>query len=71
MEHEKHFKAGMGTESVAPFLRSFVQMVRPNRILEVGAGYTTPFLLEGLELNNEIINEGNLDQKYVDWHQEN
>ena len=68
MEYEKHFKAGMGTESVAPFLRSFVQMVRPNRILEVGAGYTTPFLLEGLELNNEIINEGNLDQKYVDWH---
>jgi len=71
MEYEKHFKAGMGTESVAPFLRSFIQMVRPNRILEVGAGYTTPFLLEGLELNNEIINEGNLDQKYVDWHQKN
>ena len=68
MEYEKHFKAGMGTESVAPFLRSLIQMVRPNRILEVGAGYTTPFLLEGLELNNEIINEGNLDQKYVEWH---
>jgi len=68
MEYEKHFKAGMGTESVAPFLRSLIRMVRPNRILEVGAGYTTPFLLEGLELNNEIINEGNLDQKYVEWH---
>ena len=49
MEHEKHFKAGMGTESVAPFLRSLVRMIRPYRILEVGAGYTTPFLLEGLE----------------------
>ena len=44
MEYEKHFKAGMGTESVAPFLRSFVRMVRPNRILEVGAGYTTCLL---------------------------
>ena len=68
MEYKEYFRAGMGTESVAPFLRSFIQMVRPNRILEVGAGYTTPFLLEGLELNNEIINEGNLDQKYVEWH---
>lgn len=68
IEYEEYFRAGMGTESVAPFLRSFVQMVRPNRILEVGAGYTTPFLLEGLELNNEIIDEGNLDKKYVEWH---
>ena len=71
MEYKEHFKAGMGTESAAPFLRSLVRMIRPYRILEVGAGYTTPFLLEGLELNNEIIDEGNLDKKYVDWHQEN
>ena len=71
VEYEKHFRAGMGTESLAPFLRSLVRMVRPNRILEVGAGYTTPFLLEGLEQNNEILDEGNLDKQYVDWHQEN
>ena len=58
----------MGTESVAPFLRSLIQMVRPQRILEVGAGYTTPFLLDGLENNKEIIDEGNLDTKYVEWH---
>jgi predicted O-methyltransferase YrrM len=68
IEHEKYFRPGMGTENVAPFLRTLIQMVRPQRILEIGAGYTTPFLLEGLELNNEIINEGNLDQKYVEWH---
>ena len=71
MEHEKSYVPGMGTESAAPFLRSLVRMIRPNRILEVGAGYTTPFLLEGLELNNEILDEGNLDKRYVDWHQEN
>ena len=77
MEYEKHFKAGMGTESVAPFLRSFIQMVRPNRILEIGAGYTTPFLLEALNKNNKIMDEGNLmegwglqDKKYVEWHKE-
>ena len=45
MEYEEHFKAGMGTESAAPFLRSLVRMIRPYRILEVGAGYTTPFLV--------------------------
>ena len=71
MEYEEFFAPGMGTESAAPFLRSLVRMIRPQRILEVGAGYTTPFLLEGLEQNNEILDEGNLDKRYVDWHQEN
>ena len=68
MEYEKHFRAGMGTESVAPFLRSLIQMVRPQRILEIGAGYTSLFLLDGLENNKTIIDEGNLDKKYVEWH---
>ena len=71
MEYEEFFVPGMGTESAAPFLRSLVRMIRPQRILEVGAGYKTPFLLEGLEKNNEILDEGNLDKRYVDWHQEN
>lgn len=68
MEHEKYFRPGLGTESVAPFLRSFIQMVRPQRILEVGAGYTTPFLLDGLENNKMILDEGNLDMEYLEWH---
>jgi predicted O-methyltransferase YrrM len=36
---------GMGTEVVAPLLASLVQMHRPQRVLEVGMGYTTPFLV--------------------------
>ncbi len=68
IEYEEYFRAGMGTESVAPFLRSFIQMVRPQRILEIGAGYTSLFLLDGLENNKIIIDEGNLDKKYVEWH---
>ena len=43
LEYPQHFRAGMGTENVAPFLRSMVQLTRPNRILEIGAGYTTPW----------------------------
>jgi hypothetical protein len=41
------------------------------RILEVGAGYTTPFLLDGLKANEEIFDEGNLDPSYKKWHESN
>ena len=34
------------------FLRAMAQMLRPKNVLEIGAGYTTPFLLEAL-VNNE------------------
>ena len=56
-EYQDHYRKGMGTESVGPLLRSLVRMVRPNRVLEIGAGYTTPFLLEGLEKNEELFDD--------------
>lgn len=34
----------MGTEVVAPLLAHLVRLIRPRRVLEVGMGYTTPFL---------------------------
>ena len=71
MEHEKYFRRSMGTENVGPLLRTLVQMIRPQRILEVGAGYTTPFLLDGLKANDEIFDEGNLDPSYKKWHKSN
>ncbi|SFT36110.1 Methyltransferase domain-containing protein [Actinopolyspora lacussalsi subsp. righensis] len=39
---------GMGTEVVAPLLSNLIHMVRPTRVLEVGMGYTTPFLAKAL-----------------------
>ncbi|WP_406161741.1 hypothetical protein [Streptomyces canus] len=39
---------GMGTEAVAPFLAGLIRMTRPRRVLEVGTGYTTPFLAVAL-----------------------
>lgn len=66
LEYPEHFRPGMGTEVVAPFLRSMVQMLRPNRILEIGAGYTTPFLLEGLVNNEQVFDDGNLDESYFE-----
>lgn len=38
----------MGTEVVAPFLVNLVHMLRPQRVLEVGMGYTTPYLATAL-----------------------
>lgn len=39
---------GMGTEVVAPLLATLVQLHRPRSVLEVGMGYTTPFLAGAL-----------------------
>ena len=71
MEHKEHYRKGMGTENVGPLLRTLVQMIRPQRILEVGAGYTTPFLLDGLNANEEIFDDGNLDPRYEKWYKSN
>lgn len=38
----------MGTEAVAPLLAALLRLVRPERVLEVGMGYTTPFLAGAL-----------------------
>ena len=71
MEHKEHYRKGMGTENVGPFLRTLVQMTRPQRILEIGAGYTTPFILDGLKANEEMFNDGNLDPRYEKWYKSN
>lgn len=46
---EKLRVAGMGTEQVAHLLVAVIGMVRPRRVLEVGMGYTTPFLAAALD----------------------
>lgn len=51
-EHVKSlFVPGMGTENVAPLLYALARMTRPRTVLEVGLGYTTPFLAQGLADN--------------------
>src|SRR5439155_9930248 len=41
----------MGTERVADLLYALVRFTRPRRLLEIGAGYTTPFILQALADN--------------------
>ena len=74
MEYDDHYRSQMGTENVAPLLRSLIRMVRPQRVLEIGAGYTTPFLLDGLEKNEELFDDGSgrcLNKEYAKNHKEN
>ena len=42
---------GYGTEEVGPLLYSLVRMTRPRNVLEVGLGYTSPFLAQALADN--------------------
>ena len=39
-------------------------MVRPQRVLEVGVGYTTPFITEAIEENFQVDFDGNRDSEY-------
>jgi predicted O-methyltransferase YrrM len=49
----------MGTDGVAPLLHALLKLVRPQRVLEVGMGYTTPFLASALsEIAEETLAEG-------------
>ena len=47
-EAAKLFSPTMGTEMVGPLLYDLVMMTRPKRVLEIGAGYTSLFLLQAL-----------------------
>ncbi|ABM74607.1 Hypothetical protein NATL1_00431 [Prochlorococcus marinus str. NATL1A] len=64
IEYPIFYRPGMGTENVGSFLRSMVMMLRPKRVLEIGAGYTTPFLLEALINNERVFDDGNLSESY-------
>ena len=39
---------GMGTENVGPLIYSLIQIIRPEKVLEVGLGYSTALISEGL-----------------------
>ena len=57
IKYKKWFRPGMGTENVGPFLQSLMGLSRPERVLEIGVGYTTPFLIEGIVKNNNLFIE--------------
>jgi predicted O-methyltransferase YrrM len=42
-----------GTENTAWFLFSMIKMLKPQKVLEIGIGYTTPFLVYANKLNTE------------------
>ena len=66
IEYANLYRKGMGTENVGGFLRAMTLMLRPSRILEIGAGYTTPFLLEALVNSERVYDDGNLQESYFE-----
>jgi predicted O-methyltransferase YrrM len=49
------FVPEMGTECTAYLLYWLVRMTRPRKVLEIGMGYTTPFLAKALHDNVEAV----------------
>jgi predicted O-methyltransferase YrrM len=45
----------MGTDATAPLLYWLIRTMRPQHVLEVGMGYTTPFLARGLRDNEDAV----------------
>ena len=69
--------ASMGTEHMGPMLYAMIKFIRPHRILEIGSGLTTLFILaalkeisdlEKVEFNGKQSNY-NLDFKNHDYYQ--
>ena len=60
----------MGTENVAPLLYSLARTTRARRILEIGAGYSTPFLLRALldNLDDFRCERDQLAEKTARYH---
>ena len=44
----------MGTENMGPFLYSLIKFVRPHRVLEIGSGLTTIYILAALKEISEL-----------------
>jgi predicted O-methyltransferase YrrM len=47
----------MGVENLGPFLYSFLRMTKCRKIVEIGAGFTSIWILQALKDNDEEMNE--------------
>lgn len=53
----------MGVETMAPLLYALIRFTKPTIVMEIGAGYTTPFMLQALKDNyTEITHLRSLHQ---------
>jgi len=52
---EKVYDMHMGCENMGPMLYALLRFVKPTNVLEIGAGYTTTFLLQALKDNEHEL----------------
>ncbi|MCC8466824.1 DUF2087 domain-containing protein [Photorhabdus bodei] len=63
------FRIGMGTENCSLILKGLIKMLRPNTVIEIGAGDSTISLLQALK---ETIDEFNHDKEILmrsEWNE--
>jgi predicted O-methyltransferase YrrM len=54
------YSPGYGTEQMSKVIYSVIKFTRPSIVLEIGMGYTTPFILKALRENDNEV-QGELD----------
>jgi hypothetical protein len=69
------YRAGFGTEQMAPLLHALVRFHRPHTVVELGYGYTTPFIAQALADNvanaaAEWSNQRGGGEPHVPWYAE-
>ena len=59
--------SNIDTENVGPFVYSIIKTIRPKKILEIGAGYTSIFFAKALQ---EINEEDSFDNDLINKQSE-
>jgi predicted O-methyltransferase YrrM len=67
-DFQYHYPDFYGTEDVSLFLYSLIKCCRPQRLLEIGAGYSTFFIAKALkDIKDDIENTVGESLVNVDW----
>ena len=57
------YEPHMGVEHLGPFLYSFIRFTKKSHVVEIGAGYTSPWILQALKENDEELDRIKLLQQ--------
>tara|TARA_Y100000589_G_scaffold330592_1_gene380726 strand:+ start:214 stop:912 length:699 start_codon:yes stop_codon:yes gene_type:complete len=57
------FSPTMGTENIGPFIYDIIKITRARKILEIGGGYTSIFILKALADNEILFSDDSLIEK--------
>lgn len=62
-EVKELFSPTMGTENIGPFIYDIIKITRARKILEIGGGYTSIFILKALADNEKLFSDDSVIEK--------